>query len=193
MRKALSILAVAIISATMVFAGGSGESSSNSLRFMWWGGDARNAATIDVINKYMEENPGIQIAAEINSDSGYIDKVAVMLSSGTAPDIMQQNVDAVPDFVSRGDFFVDLKHFFFGDALRMDFLRSGCRTDRRFGGTVQREKQRRSKRYEQSCGSLKKYSFCNGGKYKAAIWSHRNTVKFSSHNKNSYGGFLGGL
>ena len=68
MRKALSILAVAIISATMVFAGGSGESSSNSLRFMWWGGDARNAATIDVINKYMEENPGIQIAAEINSD-----------------------------------------------------------------------------------------------------------------------------
>ena len=111
MRKALSILAVAIISATMVFAGGSGESSSNSLRFMWWGGDARNAATIDVINKYMEENPGIQIAAEINSDSGYIDKVAVMLSSGTAPDIMQQNVDAVPDFVSRGDFFVDLKQY----------------------------------------------------------------------------------
>ena len=96
-------------------------------------------------------------------------------------------------FVGSFYFFVDLKHFFFGDALRMDFLRSGCRTDRRFGGTVQREKQRRSKRYEQSCGSLKKYSFCNGGKYKAAIWSHRNTVKFSSHNKNSYGGFLGGL
>ena len=111
MKKALSIFAVAVLSAAMVFAGGSKEGSSDSLRFMWWGGDARNAATIEVINKYMEENPGIEIAAEINSDSGYIDKVAVMLSSGTAPDIMQQNVDAVPDFVSRGDFFVDLYQY----------------------------------------------------------------------------------
>ena len=108
MKKALLVMLSVLLAVSAVFAGGAKEGSSNgSLRFMWWGGDARNAATVDVINKYMEENPEISIAAEINSDSGYVDKVAVMLASGTAPDIMQQNVDAVPDFVSRGDFFVD--------------------------------------------------------------------------------------
>lgn len=107
------VLSLALVSS--VFAGGSSEqassSGSSSMRFMWWGGDARNAATISVIEKYQEENPGVKIDAEISSDSGYIDRVAVMLTSGTAPDIMQQNVDSLPDFVSRGDFFVDLYEY----------------------------------------------------------------------------------
>ena len=110
-KRIISIVLAALLASSMVFAGGSSESDGTSLRFMWWGGDDRNAATTEVINKYMEENPGVQISAEINSDSGYIDKVAVMLSSRTAPDIMQQNVDAVPDFVSRGDFFVDFNEY----------------------------------------------------------------------------------
>ena len=110
MKKTLVVL-LALMLCLSAFAGGEKESAGNSLRFMWWGGDDRNAATIDVMNKYMEENPGVSISAEINSDSGYVDKVAVMLASGTAPDIMQQNVDAVPDFVSRGDFFVDLYQY----------------------------------------------------------------------------------
>ena len=90
MKKALLVMLSVLLAVSAVFAGGAKEGSSDgSLRFMWWGGDARNAATVDVINKYMEENPEISIAAEINSDSGYVDKVAVMLASGTAPDIMQ--------------------------------------------------------------------------------------------------------
>ena len=47
----------------------------------------------------------------MNSDQGYIDKVSTMLANGTAPDIMQQNVDSLPDFVSRGDFFVDFYEY----------------------------------------------------------------------------------
>ncbi len=34
-----------------------------------------------------------------------------MLANNTAPDIMQQNVDSLPDFVSRGDFFVDFYEY----------------------------------------------------------------------------------
>ena len=34
-----------------------------------------------------------------------------MLANGTAPDILQQNVDSLPDFVSRGDFFVDFYEY----------------------------------------------------------------------------------
>lgn len=82
-----------------------------TLRFMWWGGDKRNEATLAVIEQYQKLHPEIRIEAEISSDQGYIDKVSTMLANGTAPDIMQQNVDALPDFVSRGDFFVDFNEY----------------------------------------------------------------------------------
>lgn len=81
------------------------------LRFMWWGGDARNEATLKVIDQYQKLHPKIKIEAEMNSDQGYVDKVSTMLANGTAPDIMQQNVDSLPDFISRGDFFVDFKEY----------------------------------------------------------------------------------
>ena len=82
-----------------------------TLRFMWWGGDARNEATLAVIDQYQKLHPEIRIEAEMNSDQGYIDKVSTMLANGTAPDILQQNVDSLPDFISRGDFFVDFKEY----------------------------------------------------------------------------------
>lgn len=94
--------------------GTEGETASGdqiTLRFMWWGGDERNEATLAVIEQYEALHPNIKIEAEMNSDQGYIDKVSTMLANGTAPDIMQQNVDSLPDFVSRGDFFVDFYEY----------------------------------------------------------------------------------
>ena len=41
-----------------------------TLRFMWWGGDERNEATLAVINQYQELHPNIRIEAEMNSDQG---------------------------------------------------------------------------------------------------------------------------
>ena len=82
-----------------------------TLRFMWWGGDERNEATLAVIDQYQKLHPEVRIEAEMNSDQGYIDKVSTMLANGTAPDILQQNVDSLPDFVSRGDFFVDFYEY----------------------------------------------------------------------------------
>lgn len=94
--------------------GAANEGSSGdqvTLRFMWWGGDARNEATLAVIDQYQKLHPNVKIEAEMNSDQGYVDKVSTMLANGTAPDIMQQNVDSLPDFVSRGDFFVDFYEY----------------------------------------------------------------------------------
>ena len=82
-----------------------------TLRFMWWGGDERNEATLAIIDQYEKLHPEVRIEAEMNSDQGYIDKVSTMLANGTAPDIIQQNVDSLPDFVSRGDFFVDFYEY----------------------------------------------------------------------------------
>ena len=96
-------------------AAGSGAPAASgdqiTLRFMWWGGDERNEATLAVIDQYQKLHPEVRIEAEMNSDQGYIDKVSTMLANGTAPDILQQNVDSLPDFVSRGDFFVDFYEY----------------------------------------------------------------------------------
>ena len=53
-----------------------------TLRFAWWGGDERANATMEVINKFMEENPNIKIEAEYGSSDGYHDKLATQLASG---------------------------------------------------------------------------------------------------------------
>ena len=79
---------------------GKGFRDQITLRFMWWGGDARNEATLAVIDQYEKLHPEIRIEAEMNSDQGYIDKVSTMLANGTAPDILQQNVDS-PGLLSR--------------------------------------------------------------------------------------------
>ena len=62
-----------------------------TLRFAWWGGDERANATMEVINKFMEENPNIKIEAEYGSSDGYHDKLATQLASGTAADAPRQS------------------------------------------------------------------------------------------------------
>ena len=69
-------------------AAGSGAPAASgdqiTLRFMWWGGDERNEATLAVIDQYQKLHPEVRIEAEMNSDQGYIDKVSTMLANGTA-------------------------------------------------------------------------------------------------------------
>ena len=88
---------------------GDGGSESASLRFAWWGGDERNAATQQVIQQFMDAHPGVTIEGEPGSSDGYHDKLATQLTSGTAADIVQIDPETMPTFVKSGDYFVDLK------------------------------------------------------------------------------------
>ena len=60
-----------------------------TLRFSWWGGDERLAATLAVIDAFEADYPNIKIEAEYGSSDGYHDKLATQLASGTAPDLIQ--------------------------------------------------------------------------------------------------------
>ena len=79
-----------------------------TIRFSWWGGDSRHAATLEVINQFQELYPWITVEAEYGSSDGYHDKLATQLTSGTEPDLMQIDPETMPQFVKAGDFFVDL-------------------------------------------------------------------------------------
>ena len=45
-----------------------------SLRFSWWGGDARHQATLEAIQLYMDRNPHVTIEAEYGGYADYYQK-----------------------------------------------------------------------------------------------------------------------
>ena len=94
-------------------ASGQKEGEENiTLRFAWWGNDARHERTLKVIEMYEETHPNITIEPEYRGKSER-EKVATELGSGTSADIVQLNPPWMGDFVSNGDFFVDLSQYGF--------------------------------------------------------------------------------
>lgn len=80
-----------------------------TLRFSWWGGDERHAATIAVIEQFEEQHPNVTIEAEYGSSDGYNDKLATQLAGGTAPDIIQIDPAFLPSYaLSEAGYLVDL-------------------------------------------------------------------------------------
>lgn len=88
-----------------------GEGNPTTLRFSWWGGDARHEATIKVCQLYMEKNPNVKIEFEYSGWDGYKDKLVTQLAGGTAPDIMQVNYDWIYDLRDQAQYFTDPRDF----------------------------------------------------------------------------------
>ena len=79
-----------------------------TLRFSWWGGDARHNATLAAIDLYMKLNPNVKILPEYGGAATYLEKKKIELASGTAPDVMQIDSTWIQELVSKGEFFADL-------------------------------------------------------------------------------------
>lgn len=94
-------------------AGGTAASGDEqiTLRFAWWGGDERNAATQEVIEQFEALHPNVTIEAEYGGNDGYHDKLATQLASGTAADIVQVDPEIFPAYVAAGDYFLDYQDY----------------------------------------------------------------------------------
>jgi oligogalacturonide transport system substrate-binding protein len=131
---ALSLAAVTVLSLTACSgkSGTAGTSSvavgsrTASLRFSWWGGDARAKATLDVIKQFETKYPKITIEGEYGSSDGYNDKLATQLAAGTAPDVIQVGTGYLPTYVkSSKSYFVDfLKYKIDLTGFDKDFLKA---------------------------------------------------------------------
>ena len=106
--RILAIVLVAVLCLSMLPMAIAEDKAPVTIRFSWWGGDSRNAATMEVINQFQALYPWITVQAEYGSSDGYHDKLATQLSSGTAPDLMQIDPETMPAFVRDGDYFVNL-------------------------------------------------------------------------------------
>lgn len=108
-----------------------------SLRFSWWGGDARHQATLEAINIYMEKHPHVTIEAEYGGYADYYQKLVTQLAGGSAPDIMQVDSIWIADLYRQGEMFVDL--YTMEDKIDMSgfdktFLKDYCEVDGKLQG-----------------------------------------------------------
>ncbi len=154
LKSKVGIFALAAVLSASIFAGcGTGGASSESatpppsasgssasqsaspagdvsLRFSWWGGDARHEATLATIDLYMKKYPNVKIDAEYGGYDGYQQKITTQLAGGTEPDIMQIDQPWMVEFTRQNpDFFVDIAQL--GDKLDIsgfskDMLQDFC-------------------------------------------------------------------
>ncbi|RZU62516.1 ABC transporter substrate-binding protein [Zhihengliuella halotolerans] len=107
-RRLAQAAAIAAASAMALTAcGGGGEADSGDdgkveLRFSWWGADARHQSTLEIIDAFEAENPGIEIKPEYGDWGGYWDKLATQVASGDAPDIIQMDDKYLREYGDRG-------------------------------------------------------------------------------------------
>ena len=78
------------------------------LRFAWWGGAARHAATLKAIAAFEQLNPGLKIKAEYMGFNGYLERLTTQIAGGSEPDVMQINWAWMAMFSKRGNGFTDL-------------------------------------------------------------------------------------
>lgn len=84
------------------------ETGPVTIRFTWWGGDARQKATQKVIDAFQAENPNITVVGEYSDWNGYWDKLATQVAANDAPDIIQMDEKYVREYGDRGA-LLDLK------------------------------------------------------------------------------------
>lgn len=94
-------------------AGNNGSSNNEqvedvTLRYSWWGSDARHKAILEAIEIYEGLNPHVKIEAEYGAFGSYYQKLLTELSGGTAPDIISVDYKWVQDLISKGKPFVDM-------------------------------------------------------------------------------------
>lgn len=109
--------AVALSSALLLMAGCSSKNSSSSssssktvtIRFSWWGDDARNAATKKMVAAFEKSHPKIKVKTEIIPIASLDQKIGTQMAGGTEPDVMQGLYSYLPSFSAKGDGYYDLE------------------------------------------------------------------------------------
>jgi len=84
--------------------GGSTELSNEpvTLRFTWWGSDARHQRTQQVITLFQEKHPNITVKGEFKDWNGYWDSLATTAAAQEAPDVIQMDELYLASYAERG-------------------------------------------------------------------------------------------
>src|SRR5215203_1725489 len=82
--------------------GGGGEAGATTLALAWWGNPTRNTNTQAMIDAYTKANPNVKFDPQPGEFNSYWDKLATQTAGGTAPDIIQMDMNYISEYGSRG-------------------------------------------------------------------------------------------
>jgi len=88
--------------------GGGGEGGTANLALAWWGNPTRNKNTDAMIAAYQQANPNVKISGQPGEFNSYWDKLATQTAGGTAPDIIQMDMNYISEYGTRNA-LLDLK------------------------------------------------------------------------------------
>ena len=88
--------------------GGGGEAGAATMALAWWSNPTRTKNTQELIDAYMKANPDVTITAQPGEFNSYWDKLATQTAGGTAPDIIQMDMNYISEYGTRGA-LLDLK------------------------------------------------------------------------------------
>jgi pectin-derived oligosaccharide transport system substrate-binding protein len=100
----LAVTAALTFSACAVGSTGSTELSKDpvTLRFIWWGADARHKRTQEVIERFQKQHSNITIKGEYKDWNGYWDSLATTVAANDAPDLIQMDELYLSSYAQRG-------------------------------------------------------------------------------------------
>ncbi|KXK62359.1 ABC transporter substrate-binding protein [Micromonospora rosaria] len=73
-----------------------------TLRFTWWGSDARHERTRRVIELFQKAHPTITVTGEFKEWNGYWDSLATTVAANDAPDVIQMDELYLASYAERG-------------------------------------------------------------------------------------------
>jgi len=114
MKKIMLLLAVLVLTSTVVFAGGGTQAPAGTtvIRWSYWGGEARLRAVQQAIDVFNGENPGVLVAGEpAPGTNEHFQKFKTQFAGGNAVDIVQlggdftnlgitDNINSAPDLAN---------------------------------------------------------------------------------------------
>lgn len=135
MRKAVSLLLIALVVLSGIWASGSSE-DENVIELTFWNefsDGARYEATVAMIDKFNAENPGIRIVNRPVANDDYFMTLRTAMASGDGPDIVQtENLETLWQFVRNG-YILDISDWY---AERADRFVDGTISECMYDGKV---------------------------------------------------------
>jgi multiple sugar transport system substrate-binding protein len=83
-------------------AGNTALAAPTSLRFTWWGGQARADRTLKALAVFAQDHPEINVDTEYLGWDDYWTRLATLFAGGGAPDVVQMDVEYLAEYASRG-------------------------------------------------------------------------------------------
>lgn len=72
------------------------------LNILWWGSQTRHELTTQMLEKFQEENPDIEVVMDYSDWDGYWTKLPAQVAGGQTPDVIQMDYGKLEQYVENG-------------------------------------------------------------------------------------------